>query len=198
MFQLIETICYENGCFHRIHLHELRMNNSRRQLLSCKDVLLLEQNLSIPEYYIDKKIKCRVTYSKVIHAIEYEQYCEKEIKSLRMVQDDSIDYSHKYKNRDQLNHLLEFRQDDDEILIVKNGQITDTSFTNIAFLKDGQWFTPEFPLLAGTRRNEYLQNGLLIAQIIRPEDLSKFDEARLINSMRSLEDAHSIAITNIH
>ncbi len=198
MFQLIETICYENGFFHRLALHERRMNNSRRQLLSCRDFLFLERNLSIPEQYKNMKIKCRVTYSDVIHSIEFEQYNEREIKSLRLVQDDTIDYSHKFKNRDQLNHLLELRGDDDEILIVKNGQVTDTSFTNIAFLKDGQWFTPEFPLLAGTRRDEYLQNGLLTARIIRPEDLRKFDEARLVNSMRSLEDGPSIAISNIH
>ncbi len=196
MLQLIESICFENGAFQRIPLHEERMNHSRHLLFGSQDQLSLE-HLSIPEGLQHQKIKCRVTYSVVLERIEYEVYSNKQIKSLKLVKADLVDYTFKYKNRDSLNRLLDLRGTADEILIVQNGKITDTSFTNIVFLKDGTWYSPEYPLLAGTRRADYLQKKLIFPQIIRPEDLYLFEEARLINSMRSLEDAEPIQISAI-
>ncbi|MCL6102809.1 MAG: aminotransferase class IV [Bacteroidetes bacterium] len=198
MFQLIETICYEKGFLHRIPLHEERMNRSRHQLLGCLDSLSLAPLLSIPEPLKAQKVKCRVTYAKKIENIEYETYIQKEILSLKLVTDDSIDYAYKSKNRDPLISLLNKRGMADEILIIKNGQITDTSFSNIVFLKEGTWFTPKFPLLPGTRRADYLQKRVIFPRIITTDDLYSYEEARLINAMRSLEEAVSIPITSIY
>jgi len=196
MLQLIETICYENGAFQRIPLHEERMKRSRQQLFGILDLLSLSC-LSIPESLKDQKVKCRITYSFQIEDIAYEPYINKSIKSLKLVREDAIDYSHKYKNRDSLTSLLGMRGVCDEILVVKNGMITDTSFSNIIFLKKGTWYTPEYPLLPGTRRADYLQKNQIFPQVIKPEDLGQYEEARLINSMRSLEDADPIQISRI-
>jgi 4-amino-4-deoxychorismate lyase len=196
MLQLIETICYENGVFQRILLHEERMKRSRQQLFGVSDLLSLSP-LSIPESLKDQNVKCRITYSFQIEDIVYEPYINKSIQSLKLVRADAIDYSHKYKNRDSLNNLLGMRGEADEILVVKNGMITDTSFSNIIFLKGGTWYTPEYPLLPGTRREDYLRKNQIFPQIIKPEDLGQYEEARLINSMRSLEDADPIQISRI-
>ena len=83
------------------------------------------------------------------------------------------------------------------VVIVKNGLIADTSFTNIVFFKSGKWYTPEIPLLAGTRRADYLKKKLILPAIIRPEDLNQYDEAKLINSMRSIKEDDAISISNI-
>jgi 4-amino-4-deoxychorismate lyase len=64
-------------------------------------------------------------------------------------------------------------------------------------LREGTWFTPENPLLKGTRREFYLQNKLISPKLIKPDELLLFEEARLINSMRSIEDGESIRITEI-
>jgi 4-amino-4-deoxychorismate lyase len=196
MLQLIETICYENGAFQRIPLHEERMKHSRQLLFGIMEFLSLSC-LSIPESLKDQKVKCRITYSFQIEDIAYEPYINKSIKSLKLVREDAIDYSHKYKNRDSLNRLLGMRGVCDEILVVKNGMITDTSFSNIIFLKGGTWYTPEYPLLPGTRREDYLRKNQIFPQVIKPEDLGEYEEARLINSMRSLEYADPIQISGI-
>ena len=196
MLQLIETICYESGAFQRIPLHEERMKHSRQQLFGVSDLLSLSR-LSIPESLKDQKVKCRITYSLQIEDIAYEPYINKSIKSLKLVWEDAIDYSHKYKNRDSLNRLLGMRGVCDEILVVKNGMITDTSFSNIVFLKGGTWYTPEYPLLPGTRREDYLRKNQIFPRVIKPEDLGQYEEARLINSMRSLDDADPIQISGI-
>lgn len=198
MLQLIETICYDNGIFQRIPLHEERMNRSRKHLFQGMEPLSLAPMLKIPESLKNEKVRCRVTYGREIENIEYEPYSLKLIRGLKLVWDDAIDYSHKYKNRDSLNILLEDRGSKDEILIVRNGLITDTSFTNIIFLQNGYWYTPAMPLLPGTRRAEYLLNRKIFPRNIRPEELKYYEEARLINAMRSMGDSNPIQIKNIN
>ena len=198
MLQLIETICFENGVFQRIPLHEDRMNRARYHLFDRLDPLSLDQFLSIPESLKGQKVKCRITYSAKIEDIEYQIYIQKRIYCLKLVSDNTISYAYKFKNRDSLNSLLNKRGNADEILIVKNGQITDTSFTNVVFLKQGIWFTPETPLLPGTRRKDYLLKNLIFPRIIRPDELIQYEGARLINAMLSLEEAETIPITSIY
>lgn len=198
MLQLIETICLENGIFNRISLHEDRMNRSRKELFGCNSKLYLTDYLIITKEFGEIKTKCRVTYSESIENIEFESYPGKKISSLKIVYDDSIDYRYKFRNRESLENLRAMRGNADEILIVRNGQITDTSFSNIVFLKDGIWYTPEFPLLKGTRREDYLRTDLIREKIIHPGELFEYEEARLINSMRSLEEGESIEISNIY
>jgi len=198
MLQLIETICYENGTFHRVPLHEERMNRSRRHFLGVCAPILLTQALEVPGNLKNRKVRCRVTYSEAIENIDYEAYTIKNIQSLKLVNGGSIDYSYKYKNRDSLNRLLEERGKQDEILIVRNGFITDTSFTNIVLLQNGYWYTPALPLLTGTRRTDYLFQRKIFPRNIRQEELKYYEEARLINAMRSMKDSGPIEIKNIY
>ena len=61
----------------------------------------------------------------------------------------------------KLNSLFQIRQDKDDILIVKNGLLTDTSIANIALYDGNDWYTPLHPLLKGTKRAELLDKGVL-------------------------------------
>ena len=197
MLQLIETICFENGSFHRIPLHQQRMTRARSHFFSCADTISLTEVLDIPEILKKHKVKCRISYSKTIDEIEYEIYVPKEIQKIQCVYDDSAWYDHKLKNRDALLLLLERRGIAEEVLIVKNGWITDASYANVVLRKENKWYTPEIPLLPGTRRAHYLQNGILSVAQIKPSDLSLYDELRLINAMLSLEESDAIPINHI-
>lgn len=208
MLQFIETICYENGSFQNLHLHEERMNRTRLHFSGLKDKLSLEEALAVTiakegnlaesdlqsaSYQMrHHKIKCRVTYSESIESIEFEPYIPKVIRSLQLVYDDGIDYGYKYKDRSALNALLSRRGQADEILIVKNGLITDTSYSNIVFLREGKWYTPKTPLLPGTRRADYLDKKLIFPLDITPREIGQFGEARLINSMLPIEEGSPI------
>jgi 4-amino-4-deoxychorismate lyase len=114
-----------------------------------------------------------------------------------MVNVDGVDYRYKYADRKKLQDLYTQRGDADDVLLIKNGLITDTSYANIVFRKGKGWFTPELPLLPGTRRAFYLSQERIETLPIRPEMLPEFDEAHLINAMISLEESPVIPIENI-
>lgn len=128
--------------------------------------------------------KCRLTYD-VYNNIEvtYQVYKKREISSLKIVYDDSIEYSMKYANRDKLDKLFALRGECDDILIVKNSLITDTSIANIAFFDGSRWITPASPLLRGTTRERLLREGKIFEEEIVVNDLEKFSQVALMNAM---------------
>lgn len=119
------------------------------------------------------------------------------IKSLLLVVDDVIEYGFKFQNRVALQQNFEKRGNADEVLIVKEGLITDTSYANVVFWDGSQWATPDKPLLKGTKRAQLLREGVIVEQKIRVEDLGAFTYVRLINAMLDFESTPVIEIRQI-
>lgn len=197
MCQFIETICIRNGEPERLKWHNERLNRTRQEVVAHVDKIDLIDYLSIPAEAKNGRFKCRVTYQEKIEKVEFEPYSMRPVHSLRLVNANDVDYQYKYANREKLQDLFAQRGDADDVLLVKNGLITDTSYANIVFRKDEKWYTPDAPLLPGTRRAFYLSQGRIEALPIRPEILPEFNEARLINAMISLEESPVIPIENI-
>ncbi len=197
--QLLETIRTEKGEFFNLHLHQNRMNNSRKILFNRKDVINLPSILEEPTSRIsgNKFYKCRIIYNSEVTKIEFIPYNIPEIKSLKLVTCDEIDYNHKYLDRQQINELLTEKDKADDIIIVKNGLITDSSTANLLFYNGRHWLTPALPLLEGTQRAKLLTHEKIQVADIRIEDLHNFQKVRLINAMLRFEDEIDILIENI-
>lgn len=131
--------------------------------------------------------RCRLLYniSKEGHTIEvtYHEYKKRDINSLKLVYDDNIEYSLKSACRDELDLLYGRRGKYDDILIVKNSLITDTTIANIAFYDSGRWVTPAQPLLKGTTRERLLMEKKIFESDIYVDDLKKFSKVALMNAM---------------
>jgi 4-amino-4-deoxychorismate lyase len=162
--------------------HAERMNRTRREVFACPQMLDLAEALRIPDHLDDDVYKCRITYNADIQRIEFEPYTIRPVRSLQLIIDDTLDYHYKWHDRSRL-HAHVAATDADDVLIVRNGYLTDTSYANIAFLDVDRWLTPAAPLLAGTRRQFLLDAGLLQPAPLRPEDLPRFQYARLLNAM---------------
>lgn len=197
MCRFIETICIRNGEPERLSWHNTRLNRTRKEVFNLDAEIDLTNNLNIPAEAKNGLFKCRVTYRETIDKVECEPYSMRAVHSLRLVNADDVDYRYKYANRENLQDLFSQRGDADGVLLVKNGFITDTSYANIVFRKGDKWFTPDTPLLPGTRRACYLKDSKIEAIPIQPEMLSEFDETRIINAMISLEESPTIPIENI-
>lgn len=193
----IETIRIADGKLSNLYFHNKRLNETRKLHFGSQLEWDLAQRIEIPKETKNGLYKCRVVYGEYLQKIEFEPYQPKTIQSLKLVEDNAIDYSFKYQNRAHLNALFAQRGVADDILIIKNGCITDTSYANIVFWDGIHWFTPETFLLAGTKRAQLLEEGIITQKKIRVQDLPKYSYARIINSMLDFETTPNILIENI-
>ena len=75
------------------------------------------------------------------------------------------------------------RETADDILVVRNGYLTDTSISNIALYDGNTWFTPSCPLLKGTKRAELLDKHLIQEKEILHTQLGSYFRIMLFNAM---------------
>jgi 4-amino-4-deoxychorismate lyase len=195
---LLETIKIENRLICNLEWHNARLNNSRNALLGLRESLDLATIIKLPDDLGNGTYRCRVLYGLEIDEIQFIPHQDRVVRNLRMIHCNDIEYGFKYADRSRLDKLFEMRGDCDEILIVKDGYITDTSISNIVFRQpDGWWLTPVTPLLKGTMRTYLLETGQIAEAVIRPEDLPLFTEARMINCMMDLESSPAIQMDRI-
>jgi 4-amino-4-deoxychorismate lyase len=189
MSRFIETIKIQNGLPCKLPLHEARLQRTRQHFFpDAPPTLPLADWLQVPAHCKTGIYKCRVIYARELLQVEFSPYTPRPIRSLKLVVDDAIDYAWKYEDRSALNHLFWQKADCDDILIVKNGRLCDSSYSNLAFYDGEAWYTPETPLLHGIQREQLLQEGRLQAVTIRVEDLKSFSQIALINAMLELGD----------
>lgn len=198
MCLLFETIRIENSKTCNIKYHNERLNRSRRELFGSKELIDLENFIIIPQNIKSQVTRCRVSYGREIRKIEFFPYQPRKIKSLKLIECNNIDYSFKYEERSELNKLFDQRGDADDILIFKDGYITDTSIANIVFFDGRKWITPSSPLLPGTQRAKLLNEDIIGEKEIKVNDLKHFDKAILINAMVGFKIGNYIDIDNIY
>ncbi|MBN2615722.1 MAG: aminotransferase class IV [Bacteroidales bacterium] len=201
MSLLLESIRFENNRFHHLDFHQERMNRSARELLGSKAPELEKELENRMDQFRESNpggnqcFKFRVLYDQEIRKVEWAVYQQPTIRSLKMVEASQIDYSHKYADREVLNELLMQRGRCDDILMIKEGRITDTSFCNVVFYNEKQWLTPAYPLLKGVQREVLLKQEIIQTADIRVEDLGNFSKLRLINALLPFEKAPELKIS---
>lgn len=193
--KFIESLKLVGERFSNIELHQQRIDLTSK-MFSINSKIDLKY-ISIPNFNDDLVRKCRIIYSKDDFSISFTEYKQRKIESLKLVFDDTIDYSYKFENRDRLNSLFEDRGDCSDIIIVKNGCLTDTSFSNIVLFDGDKYFTPSSFLLNGNMRQKLLMDKIIIEKEIKLEDIHSFKKLYLINALNSLEDSLSINVENI-
>ncbi len=198
MSLLVETIRVENGKMLNISFHNERMIRSIYEIFGIRSSIDLCRIIEVPEYAQSGVYKCRVVYDDSITLIEFLPYVIRQVSSLRLVFDDEISYSYKYINRDKINMHYESRGNCDDILIVKNGLVTDSSYANVIFRNsDGSWVTPATCLLQGTRRANLIKQGLISESTITYNDICSYSGIKIINAMLDIEDTDEIPVRNI-
>ncbi len=196
MSLLIESIKLLDGQFHNLFYHEQRMNRALKMLCGVHDHFDLEMFLQHIEKPNQGLFKCRLVYDDQSREIEFVPYQPKIIRNLTIVEHDRISYEFKYQDRKLINRLYELRKDSDDILIVKRGHVTDSSYANIVFRKGKRWFTPWSALLKGTQRTKLLERNEITEMEILVEDIKSFESFKLINAMLEF-DAPEIEVSNI-
>ncbi|CAN5394408.1 aminotransferase class IV family protein [soil metagenome] len=196
MFPLIETIRLVNGEFNNLEYHVQRMRRAWRELYSIDEPWDVREVLTNSNQPTSGLHKCRLVYDTKVTEISFEPYHVRGVNSLRMITDDSIQYSHKFRERRELESNFKKRGQGDDVLIIKNGHVTDTTYANIIFKRGGEWFTPSSCLLQGTMRQWLIDKSKVHVEEIAVAQIARFEKFKLINSML-LDEGPEVSVSNI-
>lgn len=196
MSLLIESIRLHDGQFHNLFYHEQRMARALRSLFRKNEPVHLEEFLFNAPFPTDGLYKCRVVYDAQSMRKEFVSYEARKIRTVKIVEDDNISYPFKYADRDAINRLFAQRGTCDDVLIVRQGKVTDCSYSNIVFRRGNAWVTPSMPLLEGTMRQQLIDQNKIEAREIEKSDIRSFASFKLINAMLRF-DGPEIDVSNI-
>lgn len=186
MYRFLETICCKEGNVLNLDLHQERVNRTFNHFFPEEPPLVLNNILSgIPK---SGKYKCRVEYSNVDFDVDFSIYTTPVIKSYKLVQIDSLDYQYKYADRRKLATAFAKRGSTDDIIMIRNGMVTDSYYANLAFFDENVWWTPKTPLLAGVMRASLIAKGTLQCRDIFQEEVGDFFKISFINAMLELDE----------
>lgn len=197
MPRFIDTIKLADGHYELIDRHNKRINNTINHFFGFNPGIDLNLFLPKPGKYKSGTYKCRLTYSNRIESIEISPYIKRTIKKLKIVDLNAADvsaeyrsfnYEFKYQDRTLINSFLTGIDDISDILIVKNGSLTDTSFSNIILFDGEKWITPSTFLLNGVKRRYLLENNKIAEEKVSLDDIGRFQKISLINAMLDPED----------
>lgn len=187
MYQLFESIKVENGKALHLKFHQERVARS-----SGLQLYPYVKELILPSSGI---YKLRISYTKEhFEGYSVTRYHPKKIKTLKLVTDNTICYNIKSENRQAIDHLFNLRDTCDDIIIVKNGRITDSSYCNILLFDGKKWYTPSRPLLNGTCRARLIKNNLIIPCDITIGDLKKYKKILLVNALLDFDQSRAEAL----
>lgn len=197
IYPLFESIAIIDGMVQHAEWHQKRFLRSYLGAYNESPPYSLLDGVQLRDEYKVGKVKLRISYNQEGSIFEFKNYKSKKIHSLRLVDGDELNYEYKYQDRTVLNKLFEQRKTCDDILIVQNKLITDSSYANIVFYDGREWFTPEKPLLKGTARARLLNEGIIRESEIKVADLQKYSAFKLINAMREFEEVEEGKIEDI-
>lgn len=191
---LVESIRLDPEGPVNLAYHQERFDRSRERLFpEARRVDLEELLAELPRPPGGERFKVRVVYDREIREVTARPYTIRDLRRVWIVEADSIDYRYKYLRRSNLDELKSSavppgREAAEDILIVKNGLITDTTFSNVAFFDGRGWVTPDSYLLPGTKRARLIDMGRLRPARVRVGDIGKYSRVSFINAMLDLEE----------
>lgn len=196
MSRFIESIKVEDQKIFLVELHQKRMNETFSHFGKACEINIKSFFLNL-EHDEDGLYKFRIEYdlennfkTQILpHAIS-------EHADFELVIDNEIDYSFKSADRAQFQKLKE-KGGAEEIIIIKGNQITDTSYSNLLFLKDKTWFTPKTYLLNGVMRQSLLTSKKIKETEITIENIKEYSHFQLINAMNDFDEMFIYPIEKI-
>lgn len=196
MSRFIESIKVEDQEAFLLDLHQKRVNETfaRFGKESAVDLQKIFKNLELDE---DGLFKLRIVYDLDKNfSTQLIPYAIPEIHSFQLVENNTFDYSFKFEDRKEFERM-KIQAKAEEIIIVKNNHITDTSLSNLLFLKGKEWFTPSTFLLNGVMRQHLLKTKKIRETEITLNNIREFSHFQIINAMNDFDDMFIYPIDKI-
>ncbi len=185
MYPFVETLALFDGKVLNLELHQQRMDRTLNDHQLSSLISLDEVIAPYIKDHLKGLFKCRVVYDKIVHVVEIHAYSRPLIHKVGILET-AIDYTYKSTDRSCFSDLHKQYPGFDDFLLLRNGELTDSTFCNIALKEASQWYTPANPLLAGVQRAHLLEEKKIEKRIIRIEDLSAYTQISFFNALNPL------------
>ena len=188
IYPLFESLALEGRRILNLPYHQLRFEQSFKAFYGSPptyDLISAVQQLPLPAG--SARYKLRIRYNRFRTQAEILHYRPNHPKTLKLLEHPGINYGLKWANRSDLEKLYASKGNCDDILLCFKGFIQDCSYANIALLQAGRWFTPNTPLLPGTKRAQLLDAGLLEEREIHKQDLRHYEGFQLLNALLTFD-----------
>ncbi len=196
MSQFIESIKVEDQKIFLLDLHQKRVNDTFAHFgkEGSIDLAKIFKNLQHDE---DGLYKFRIIYdlNKNVRT-QMLPYAISEIDDFQLVENNSFDYSFKFEDRKEF-EIMKTKARAEEIIIVKNNHITDTSYANLLFLKGKDWFAPTTFLLNGVMRQHLLKEKKIKEAEITLQNVAEYSHFQIINALNDFDDMFIYPIDKI-
>ena len=195
MYPLVESIKAEDGQFSLLDYHQERMERTFQAVYqracpwSIKTMLL---NVPLNGLY-----KVRLLYNATDYHFEVHPYQSKISQSLKLVEIGEYSYPHKWTDRSFIDTAFAQREDCDDVLMMRKGLLTDSSYANIVLDTGEAWVTPVIPLFKGVQRAFLLDGRTIQAATIHTDELASFKSFQLINAMNPFDPKRFISVKGI-
>lgn len=196
MSRFIESIKIEDQEVFLLNLHQKRVNDTFAHfgVQGSIDLEKIVKDLEIDE---DGFFKLRIVYDlNKNYKTQLIPYAIAEINNFQLVENNTYDYAFKFEERKEFERM-KTKAKTEEIIIVKNNCITDTSYTNLLFLKGETWYTPTTYLLNGVMRQHLLATKKIKETEITLQNIKEFSHFQMINSMNDFDDMFIYPIQRI-
>ncbi|QNS40743.1 aminotransferase class IV [Chryseobacterium manosquense] len=196
MSQFIESIKIEDQEIFLLELHQKRVNATFEHFgkEGSIDIAKIFKDLEHDENGL---YKLKITYDlNKNYRTQLIPYAISEIEDFQLIENNVYDYSFKFEDRKEFEKMIN-KAKASEIIVVKNNHITDTSYSNLLFLKGKEWFTPSTYLLNGVQRTHLLKNKKIKEAEITLQNITEYSHFQLINAMNDFDDMFIYPISKI-
>ncbi len=187
MFQFIESIKVEDEEIFLLEFHQKRVDQTFAHF-GKEDSIDLAKIYKHLEHDGDGLFKLRIVYDldKKVRT-QMIPYAIPEIQDFQLVENNTYDYSFKFEDRKEL-EKMKMKSKAEEIIIIKNNHLTDTSYSNLVFLKGKDWYTPSTYLLNGVQRQHLLKQKKIKETEINLQNIRQFSHFQIINAMNDFNE----------
>ena len=195
MYPLVESIKAENGQFFLLDYHQDRLERTFHAVY--KSTCPWQLVAILPQAPSQGLFKVRFLYNATDFSIEVQPYVPKIIKTLKLIEIGDYTYPHKWTDRSTINAAFAQRGNCDDVLMTKNGFLTDASYANIVLFDGTNWVTPEKPLFEGVQRSYLLDHKKIKTANIATTALSNYQGFQMINAMNPFVENRFLSVGGI-
>lgn len=193
----LETIRIQDGHAHHVADHIDRMRRTAQHFGFSTPALPADLDALVPHTLRTGTVRCRIVYGHTLRELTFTPYRRRRLERLIAVDAGAMDYAFKYADRSPLERPNLQLSEADELLFVRGGYVTDTSYTNLILRRGDELVTPDTFLLDGTCRRRLLRTAQVRTAQVRLSDLPAYDELLLVNAMMPLGEALRLPASSV-